>query len=48
MSAMNANDGWHTYFGVPKAGGFLGIVTAIYTIGWCSRFQSFRPSNDFR
>jgi hypothetical protein len=47
MSAMNANNGWHKFFGVPKTGGFLGIVTAIYTIGQaipmrvCNRFLTF-------
>lgn len=33
MGAMNSNSRWHQDLGVPKAGGFLGIVTAIYTIG---------------
>jgi hypothetical protein len=41
MGAMNANNGWHTFFGVPKTGGFLGIVTAIYTIG--KKFSSWAP-----
>jgi MFS family permease len=33
MSAMNANDRFHSDLGIPKTGGYLGIVTAIYTIG---------------
>ena len=33
MGAMNANSRWHTDLNVPKDGGYLGIVTAIYTIG---------------
>jgi MFS family permease len=33
MSAMNSNSRWHTDMKVPKTGGLLGIVTAIYTIG---------------
>ena len=35
MGATHANNGWNKYFGVPKTGGFLGIVTAIYTVGNC-------------
>jgi hypothetical protein len=45
MGAMNANNGWHTFFGVPKTGGFLGIVTAIYTIG--KKFSSWAPRSIF-
>ncbi len=33
MGAMNSNSRWHTDLDVPKTGGYLGIVTAIYTIG---------------
>lgn len=33
MGAMNANSGWHEDLNIPKTGGYLGIVTAIYTIG---------------
>ncbi|KAJ5619151.1 hypothetical protein N7510_003135 [Penicillium lagena] len=33
MGAMNSNDRWHSDLGIPKTGGYLGIVTAIYTIG---------------
>ena len=33
MGTMNANDRWHTDLKIPLEGGFLGIVTAIYTIG---------------
>jgi MFS family permease len=33
MSAMNANDRFHSDLDIPKTGGYLGIVTAIYTIG---------------
>lgn len=30
---MNSNNLWHSQLGIPKDGGLLGIVTAIYTIG---------------
>jgi len=30
---MNSNNAGNAYFGVPKAGGILVIVTAIYTVG---------------
>ncbi len=33
MGAMNSNSRWHKDLNVPLTGGYLGIVTAIYTIG---------------
>ncbi len=33
MGAMNSNSRWHDDLQVPKTGSYLGIVTAIYTIG---------------
>jgi MFS family permease len=33
MGAMNSNSRWHKDLKVPLTGGYLGIVTAIYTRG---------------
>ena len=33
MSAMNSNEAWHRDLNIPKVGGKLGIVSAIYTVG---------------
>lgn len=46
MSAMNSNDRWHKDLDVPKTGGYLGIVTAIYTIGNLSGSFIAGPASD--
>ena len=47
MGAMNANDRWHSDLKIPKEGGFLGIVTAIYTIGNLSGSFIAGPASDW-
>lgn len=45
---MNSNDRWHSDLGIPKEGGLLGIVTAIYTIGnMCGCFAAGPATDKF-
>lgn len=46
MSAMNSNSRWHKDLNVPKTGGYLGIVTAIYTIGNLTGSLIAGPASD--
>lgn len=43
---MNANSRWHDDLEIPKEGGYLGIVTAIYTIGNLSGSFIAGPASD--
>lgn len=47
MGAMNNNDRWHSDLKIPKEGGFLGIVTAIYTIGNLTGSFIAGPASDW-
>lgn len=44
---MNSNDRWHSDLGIPKDGGLLGIVTAIYTIGNLAGCFAAGPATDW-